>query len=128
MRIFVILSFIFILSLGFSNSNNEKNHAKNKSKSKSKDEDVNISDKYFLGSILIYDCHLNYFACVSEASYERCLRERQEAFERKDDNASCIPIKKYPSNRKCFNNQYTYIHGSQKIKAFCFLGVKVKFN
>ena len=41
-------------------------------------EEPRISNKWFRGNYLIYDCDDQHFACVNEISYLRCENQRNE--------------------------------------------------
>lgn len=84
---------------------------------KEKDE-PRLSNKWFRGESLIYDCEKGHFACVNEVSFYRCQRERQEDKEENRPNMRCSPFKTFKTQKACFEEQYKIIH-NQLPKIFC---------
>jgi hypothetical protein len=81
-------------------------------------EEPRISNKWFRGSNLIYDCENGHYACVNEVSFYRCQRERQEDKEENRSGLRCSPFKSFKTQKKCFEKQYKIIH-NQLPKMFC---------
>ena len=77
-----------------------------------------ISNKWFRGSYLIYDCLQGNFACVNYQSFVRCTDEREEDKKESRQTLKCAPFKKFSSQEKCFKEQYRQIQ-NQKPKVFC---------
>lgn len=77
-----------------------------------------ISNKWFRGSYLIYDCLQGNFACVNYQSFVRCTDEREEDKKESRPSLKCAPFKKFSSQEKCFKEQYRQIQ-NQKPKVFC---------
>jgi len=81
-------------------------------------EEPRLSNKWFRGSNLIYDCQKGHYACVNEVSFYRCQRERQEDKEENRSGLRCSPFKNFKNQKECFKKQYEIIH-NQLPKMFC---------
>lgn len=81
-------------------------------------EEPRLSNKWFRGPSLIYDCEKGHYACVNEVSFYRCERERQEDKEDNRADLRCTPFKTFKTQKECFEKQYTIIH-NQLPKMFC---------
>lgn len=77
-----------------------------------------ISDKWFRGNYLIYDCEKGNFICVNLFSFNQCQSQREEDKKQKQTHLRCAPFKKFPTQKKCFAEQYRQIE-NQKPKVFC---------
>ncbi|MDC1173989.1 hypothetical protein OAT67_01225 [Bacteriovoracaceae bacterium] len=77
-----------------------------------------ISNKYYRGEHLIYDCRDDHFACVNTESWARCedLRDFDKSERRR--KLRCAPLKIFKTQKECFEEQYKQIH-NQKIKIIC---------
>lgn len=81
-------------------------------------EEPRISNKWFRGNYLIYDCDDQHFACVNEISYLRCENQRNERTEEREPKLGCAPLKKFKTQKECFKVQYQKQH-NQIPKTFC---------
>ena len=77
-----------------------------------------ISNKWFRGSYLIYDCEKGNFACVNKTGLQRCEREREEDKKESKPNLRCAFFKKFPTQEDCFKEQYRQIN-NQKPRVYC---------
>lgn len=64
-----------------------------------------INKKYFRGSNLIYDCEKRHFACVIEDNFIDCEKLRDLEIENKKNRYTCVPLKKYTTQKECFEKQ-----------------------
>ncbi len=78
-----------------------------------------ISYKYRLGQYLIYDCIDKHFACVTDYDFQNCQNKRKEAFDDKDFNLRCAPLKKWENYPECINIQYEKMYQNPGL-AFCY--------
>ncbi len=81
-------------------------------------EEVRISNKWYRGSNLIYDCQNGSYVCVNDVSFYRCQRERLEDKENARSQLRCSPFKDFKTHKACFDKQYEVIH-NQLPKMFC---------
>lgn len=77
-----------------------------------------ISNKWFRGSYLIYDCSRGNFICVNYQGFVRCGEEREEDKKKSRSGLRCAPFKKFSTQELCFKEQYRQIE-NQKPKIFC---------
>lgn len=80
----------------------------------------NISEKYFAGAFLIYDCEEGHFVCVYPEDYKACESKRAEAIKKKEKNLPCAPIGEFPTKRSCFQRDL-YLAGQAHGRRFCLL-------
>lgn len=66
---------------------------------------VSISEDYNSGSYLIYNCLDQYWVCVTEEEFNRCHKEREKEIVNSRPRSSCAPVKKFLTNRSCFERQ-----------------------
>lgn len=64
-----------------------------------------INKKYYRGSNLIYDCEKRHFACVIEDNFNECEDLRESEYAKKKTSYTCVPLKKFTSQKECFENQ-----------------------
>lgn len=64
-----------------------------------------INKKYFRGSNLIYDCEKRHFACVIEDNFIECEKLKNLEEDNKQAQYTCVPLKKYTTQKECFKNQ-----------------------
>lgn len=81
-------------------------------------EEPRISNKWYRGNYLIYDCAKGSFICVNSVSFEYCENQRKEDIDNRYPTLRCAPLKRFESQKKCFDVQYKSIH-NQLPKAFC---------
>lgn len=77
-----------------------------------------ISNKWFRGNYLIYDCARRNFVCVNAQSFGRCEKEREEDKKKMVPSLRCAPFKMFKSQKECFKEQYRQIE-NQKPKVYC---------
>ncbi len=80
----------------------------------------NISNKYFAGSFLIYDCEEKHWVCVLEEDYKICDDKRKESVQKKERKLSCAPIGELPTKRSCFQ-RVLFLSGQAHGHRFCLL-------
>jgi hypothetical protein len=80
----------------------------------------NISDKYYAGSWLIYDCKEGHWVCVLEEYYKTCEDERKQGITAKEKHLPCAPIGGFPTKRSCFQREL-YLTGNAHGNRFCLL-------
>jgi len=83
-----------------------------------KKQEPRISNKWFRGNYLIYDCTRGNFVCVNSQSFERCEKEREEDKKNVIPSLRCTPFKMFKSQKECFKEQYRQIE-NQKPKVYC---------
>ncbi|PIK15286.1 hypothetical protein [Halobacteriovorax sp. JY17] len=77
-----------------------------------------ISEKYYLGRFLIYDCEDRHFACVNLPSFFNCEEKREIEKENKNVFFSCAPLKQYKTLKDCTDAYMGFIYRRTN-KAFC---------
>ncbi|MES2525763.1 MAG: hypothetical protein V4598_01695 [Bdellovibrionota bacterium] len=80
----------------------------------------NISDKYFAGAFLIYDCEEKHWVCVLEENYRYCEEQRKESVQKKERQLPCAPIGEFPTKRSCFQREL-FLAGHAHGNRFCLL-------
>lgn len=81
-------------------------------------EEPRISNKWFRGNYLIYDCDKGFYACVNSVSFEKCEFQRTSRKERRQTSLGCAPLKRFNTQAECFEVQYAKVH-NQVPKIFC---------
>lgn len=81
-------------------------------------EEPRISSSYRRGEYLLYDCREKHFVCVNSTSFETCEERRKLAIKEKFREMPCAPLKKFKTQKECFDAHYAQIYG-QKSKVFC---------
>lgn len=84
---------------------------------KQKDE-PRISNKWYRGNYLIYDCSKGNYICVNDISFLECQDQRQADLDERRISLRCAPLKRFDSQDECFKVQYEKIH-NQLPKIFC---------
>lgn len=77
-----------------------------------------ISNKWFRGSGLIYDCVRGNFVCVNYKSYKKCIQQRDEDKKNAIPRLRCAPFREFKTQKECFKEQYRQIE-NQKPKIYC---------
>jgi hypothetical protein len=80
----------------------------------------NITDKYFAGAFLIYDCKEKHWVCVLQEDYKDCEADRKKAQIKNERELPCAPIGEFPSKRSCFQRQL-FLAGQAHGHRFCLL-------
>jgi hypothetical protein len=80
----------------------------------------NISEKYFAGAFLIYDCEEKHFVCVLPEDYKTCEDQREKAIKNKEKYLPCAPLGEFPTKRSCFQRDL-YLVGLAHGNRFCLL-------
>ncbi len=77
-----------------------------------------ISNEYFQGQYLIYDCRQRHYVCVNSASFDKCRGRRDEALDERRFLLPCAPLLEFKSQKECFQEHYKQVHqlGNRK---FC---------
>lgn len=81
-------------------------------------EEPRISNKWFKGNYLIYDCDKGFFACVNSVSNTQCIEQRATRIEDRSPALGCAPLKRFSTQEDCFKVQYEKMH-NQTAKVFC---------
>jgi hypothetical protein len=68
-----------------------------------------VSEKYELGSFLIYDCQDQHWVCVLEQYYKDCEKIREQAIFDKKDNLGCLPVGDLENKKACFQKQLYFV-------------------
>ncbi len=105
--------FMFLISLAFAEEENPLplDFVPNKD---------NISEKYFAGAHLIYDCEEKHFVCVLPEDNKACEDKRAEAIKKKEKFLPCASLGTFPTKRSCFQRELYMVsqaHGNR----FCLL-------
>ncbi len=77
-----------------------------------------LSDEYYQGSSLIYDCLNKHWVCVDRPNFEKCQKLRNETRVNKLLNLPCAPVKAFNSIDECVAEQNRQVT-LPKIKDFC---------
>lgn len=115
------LKFLFIIFLaGHVYGDGGKGYVKTESMDEiaRKKLEPRVSDKYYLGEYLIYDCKDKHFACVNIDSFKLCTQWRDEDKEERRRKLRCAPLTQFETQEKCFEAQYQQIY-NQKLKLVC---------
>nr|BDT28042.1 hypothetical protein BHI3_15080 [Bacteriovorax sp. HI3] len=78
-----------------------------------------IDSRYKAGEYLIYQCEFQYYTCVDKDGWESCQEKRSVDKEKKRSPYSCAPLKKFPSKKKCLEENYQVVESNAK-KRFCY--------
>lgn len=81
-------------------------------------EEPRISNKWFRGSFLIYDCVKGHFACVNQVSFYKCEEQRAEDIEENRPRLRCSPFKSFKEYESCIAMNYKKMH-NQLPKLYC---------
>ncbi|MBI2521189.1 MAG: hypothetical protein HYV97_12250 [Bdellovibrio sp.] len=91
-------------------------------------QSTRISRKYSEGEFLIYDCQSRHFACVDEASYQRCKSERKTGLDTKASRVlPCAPLKFFSKFADCTKKQYVLQHRRHN-KSMCLVELGAASN
>lgn len=82
-----------------------------------------ISEKYFAGSWLIYDCEEKHWVCVLKEDFDLCESSREAAKKSFSKNLPCAPIGNFPTKRSCFQREL-FLAGNAHGDRFCLLDEK----
>ena len=77
-----------------------------------------ISDKYYLGRFLVYDCEGQHFACVNLPSFFNCEESRENEKKNKEVFFSCAPLKQYKTLKDCTDAYLGFVY-RRTSKSFC---------
>jgi hypothetical protein len=121
MRIVVIISyFLFLSPLSFSQKLDENDllNKEEKDATLRRRLEPRISERYYRGRYLIYDCKDRHYVCVNLPSFYNCQEQRQKEIDEKTVLFSCAPLKQFKSQKECFDTNYALIHRVTN-KSFC---------
>ena len=79
-----------------------------------------ISRDFYRGANLVYHCTKRHFACVSDLNFEECAQKQEQERAEKKNMYSCVPLKSYQTQQKCFENQMKAVHQVVN-RGFCLL-------
>lgn len=77
-----------------------------------------ISEKYYDGQFLIFDCSKRHWACVDIDGYKLCEKERDEARKNIKRNLACAPFKEFKTKKECEIFQQSKVNNPEG-KKFC---------
>ena len=60
-----------------------------------------ISEKWYAGSSLVYDCEDMHWVCVSPADYTSCSQMREIDLKRNKHRLACVPAEIYETKKEC---------------------------
>ncbi len=60
-----------------------------------------ISDKWFAGSSLVYDCEDKHWVCVAPSDYANCSRQRESELKQQKHILGCVPADIFSSKKDC---------------------------
>lgn len=60
-----------------------------------------ISEKWFAGSSLVYDCEDMHWVCVTPGDHENCGRLRDNDLRRNKHKLACVPAEVYETKKAC---------------------------
>lgn len=66
---------------------------------------VRISEAYNSGPYLIFNCQNQHWVCVTEDNFKECQSERIEDIALARARSSCAPVKRFVTERSCFERQ-----------------------
>lgn len=112
-------SFVFSLLVLMAISLAVRAEDKPKSASSVSNEEYRISDRYKGGEFLIYDCKLEFFACVNAEGQTDCLTRRNTAISSKKKVYPCAPLRKFSDKESCVLKNYALME-TGKLKRFCY--------
>lgn len=77
-----------------------------------------VSNKWFRGSYLIYDCEKANFACVNQVGWDLCHEQREDDKKQSKFQLRCAPFKMFATQEKCFAEQYRQVQ-NKKPPLYC---------
>lgn len=78
-----------------------------------------MSEKYYEGSFLIFNCDHRHWACVDQSSYEDCQGLRKESLQKEyPERPPCAPIANLNTIERCILEQKKLIEGNKEF-SFC---------
>lgn len=60
-----------------------------------------ISEKWYAGSSLVYDCEDMHWVCVSPGDYQSCSQGRERDLQRNKHKLACVPAEIYETPKEC---------------------------
>ena len=60
-----------------------------------------LSDEWFAGPALVYDCEAQHWVCASPFDHADCARTREEELRRGKHLLTCVPATTYESGKQC---------------------------
>ncbi len=85
----------------------------------SKKEIEYLTDKYFSGPYLIYDCEERHWVCVSEENFNECQSLRNDDSKKFESYIhSCSPFGHFPTIESC-NQRILFLTTHQHGQRFC---------
>ena len=81
-------------------------------------ETKQISQKYYDGQYLIYDCAKHHWTCVDLDGFKECQEERSKAGKDYKRNLACAPFKEFKTKKECEVFQQKKVNNPEG-KKFC---------
>lgn len=81
-------------------------------------DSIRISDKYYSGQFLIYDCASKHWTCVDEDNLKECLESKKVAITDNEKTFPCIYFEEYDTIKKCNAFMQTKVNAPDS-KRFC---------
>jgi hypothetical protein len=85
-----------------------------------------LAERYYKGSVLIYDCRDKHFVCADSESAKDCHELRQQALSRNRFELPCAPLKEFKEHSQCVEEQYRRVH-TKAAKNWCYNERKLRF-
>lgn len=96
-----ILTFVLIWSLLITSALGQK---------EDEDGEKLLSDKYYSGPYLVYDCQDKHWVCTDKEAVESCNAARKRALERKGITMPCFVVKEYKKYKGCLKSNKKMIN------------------
>lgn len=119
-NLLLILTLIFTTPAGFAQKLDKDNllNREEKNSTLRRRLEPRLSNKYYRGRYLVYDCIDRHYACVNLPSFYNCRELRVKEIGNKEIMLSCAPLKQYKTQKECFDANYRLIHRVTN-KSFC---------
>ncbi len=85
-----------------------------------------ISNRYYKGPVLIYDCRDRHFVCVDQVSADDCHQGRTEALKKNRFDLVCAPLKVFKTEPECVAEHYRRVHEGVD-KSWCYNERRLRF-
>lgn len=78
-----------------------------------------ISNKFYTGPNLIYDCNGRNWVCVDKDDYKACKVSRIKSIEEHEMALPCAPFDEFPTKNECYELQLKMVSSNMPVE-FCY--------
>ena len=82
-------------------------------------EETKISKDFLKGPYLIYNCEHKHYMCVNQLGFKTCQVRMEQSIRDEYDLKRCLPIKKFSSQKDCFEKGQYKLAPKSKIFRYC---------